>query len=158
LQLRTLTHFKELFPSAVLGLSDHTLGHTAVLGAVTLGAKAVEKHFTDDPSRVGPDHGFSMSPLEWREMVDETRRLEDALGTGRKQVEANEQETVVLQRRCLRAARPLSAGTKLIEADFVALRPAPVGSLPPYEMDRFIGQVLKYDKEQEDAFSTGDFL
>ena len=43
-----------LFPELVLGLSDHTPGHATVLGAVALGARAVEKHFTDDTSREGP--------------------------------------------------------------------------------------------------------
>ena len=45
-----------------LGFSDHTPGHSAVLGAITLGARVVEKHFTDDNSREGPDHSFAMTP------------------------------------------------------------------------------------------------
>ena len=39
-------------------------------------ARAIEKHFTDDVRREGPDHGFSMNPVSWREMVDRTRELE----------------------------------------------------------------------------------
>jgi len=158
LQLKTLIHFRTMYPNFVLGLSDHTIGYTAVMGAVALGARVIEKHFTDAPHRPGPDHTFSSTPQEWQEMVHEVRNLEAALGGGRKRVEANEQETVVLQRRCLRAARALKAGLKLAEVDFVALRPAPSGSLPPYEIDRLIGRVLKYDKEVEDAFRAGDFL
>ena len=52
-----------------MGLSDHTPGHTTVLGAITLGAKIIEKHFTDDNERDGPDHKFSMNPKTWKEMV-----------------------------------------------------------------------------------------
>ena len=51
-----------MFPSVLLGLSDHTPGHATVLGAVALGARVIEKHFTDDNRREGPDHPFSMTP------------------------------------------------------------------------------------------------
>ncbi len=80
--LRVLQQYAELFPGVTLGLSDHTPGHVTVLGAVALGARVVEKHFTDDTARVGPDHGFSMDPDTWRAMVDATRLLEAALGSG----------------------------------------------------------------------------
>ena len=69
---------------------DHTPGHATVLGAVALGARMIEKHFTDDNNKVGPDHAFSMDPRTWREMVDHTRELENALGDGVKKVEDNE--------------------------------------------------------------------
>ncbi|MBU6280223.1 MAG: N-acetylneuraminate synthase family protein, partial [Actinomycetales bacterium] len=52
--LRVLTQYAERFPGVTLGLSDHTPGHVTVLGAVALGARVVEKHFTDDTSRIGP--------------------------------------------------------------------------------------------------------
>ena len=103
IHLRVLETFRAMFPSAVLGLSDHTPGHATVLGAVALGGRVIEKHFTDDNSREGPDHPFSMTPASWREMVDRTRELEYALGSTKKFVAENERETVVVQRRCLRA-------------------------------------------------------
>ena len=111
IHLNVLRTYRALFPDAVLGLSCHTPGHATVLGAVALGARVVEKHFTDDTRRDGPDHAFSMTPATWREMVDRTRELEYALGSAEKNVCGNEQETVVVQRRCLRAARDLAAGT-----------------------------------------------
>jgi hypothetical protein len=80
--LNALKQFAELYPGAVLGLSDHTPGHVTALGAVALGARVIEKHFTDDSTRVGPDHGFSLDPIAWRAMVGDTRRLEEALGDG----------------------------------------------------------------------------
>ena len=141
--LRVLRQYADLYPGVTLGLSDHTPGHVTVLGAVALGARAVEKHFTDDTTRVGPDHGFSMDPLTWREMVDATRLLEAALGNGSKDVEANEQETVVLQRRCVRAARDLPAGTVLVRHDLEVLRPAPREAVPAHEVEQVVGRVLK---------------
>jgi N-acetylneuraminate synthase len=143
--LRVITQYAGLYPSVALGLSDHTPGHVTVLGAVALGARVVEKHFTDNTARVGPDHGFSMDPTTWRAMVDATRLLEAALGDGRKRVEDNEQETVVLQRRCVRAARDLPAGTVLTRADLVVLRPAPSGAVPAHDIERMVGRTLSED-------------
>ena len=143
--LRVLQQYAELFPGITLGLSDHTPGHVTVLGAVTLGARVVEKHFTDDVTRSGPDHGFSLDPVTWRAMVDDTRMLEAALGTGTKSVEANETETVVLQRRCVRAVQDLSEGTVLARSDLEVLRPAPVDAIPDHEVNDAVGRVLCRD-------------
>lgn len=140
--LRVLQQYAEMYPGVTLGLSDHTPGNVTVLGAVALGARVVEKHFTDDTTRIGPDHGFSLDPTTWRAMVDDTRLLEAALGDGRKKVEANEQETVVLQRRCVRAARDLPAGTVLIRDDLEVLRPAPREAVPAHEVEQVVGKVL----------------
>ncbi len=102
--LNVLKTYAAMYPDLILGLSDHTPGHAAVLGAVALGARVVEKHFTDDNLREGPDHAFALDPIAWADMVENTRQLEMALGSADKSVAENEQETVVLQRRCLRAA------------------------------------------------------
>lgn len=143
--LGVLHQYAELFPGVTLGLSDHTPGHVTVLGAVALGARAVEKHFTDDTTRTGPDHGFSMDPTTWRVMVDETRMLEAALGTGTKSVEDNETQTVVLQRRCVRAARDLPKGTLLSREDLEVLRPAPLDAIPAHEVETAVGRRLERD-------------
>lgn len=137
--LNVLRTYAAMFPDVVLGLSDHTPGHATVLGAVVLGARAVEKHFTDDMSRAGPDHKFSMDPRSWRDMVDRTRELEAALGSPEKRVADNEVETVVLQRRCVRARRAIRAGETLDREMLDVLRPSPRDAIQPYEIDRLIG-------------------
>ena len=77
INLNVLKTYKKIFKDKIiLGLSDHTPGHLTVLGAVALGAKVVEKHFTDNNNQAGPDHKFSMNPKTWKLMVDETRILE----------------------------------------------------------------------------------
>jgi N-acetylneuraminate synthase len=128
-----------MFPGIILGLSDHTYGPTTVLGAVALGARVIEKHFTDDNHRIGPDHPFSMTPKTWRDMVDHTRELERALGSSDKQLGDNEQETVIIQRRCLRAARDIQKGERFTRDMIAVLRPAVIGSIYPYEVDQVIG-------------------
>ena len=84
INLNVLKTFKKRYPKIILGLSDHTFGHSTVLGAITLGARMVEKHFTDNNNREGPDHKFSMNPKSWKDMVDRSRELENSLGSGKK--------------------------------------------------------------------------
>ena len=149
--LNVLSAFRAIYPEVVLGLSDHTPGHVTVLGAVALGARVVEKHFTDDTSREGPDHPFSMTPAAWLEMVARTRELEAALGSPVKRIAANETETVVVQRRCIRAARDLLSGTILARSDLSVLRPAPRDAIFPYDIDRVVGKSLRGAVQAGDA-------
>jgi len=139
IHLRVLNTYQTMFPDVPVGLSDHTSGHATVLGAVALGGRMIEKHFTDDTARIGPDHPFSMTPATWREMVDRTRELERALGSADKFVTGNEQQTVVVQRRCLRAARDIHAGECLTRESITALRPATAGAILPYDLEAVIG-------------------
>ena len=116
INLNVLNDYKKRFKNKiVLGLSDHTFGHTTVLGAVSLGARVVEKHFTDDNNRNGPDHKFSMNPTTWREMVDETEKLIQSLGNGKKKIEKNELQSSIIQRRGVRFNQDLSKVEKLLE-------------------------------------------
>lgn len=137
--LNVLKTYAAMYPDLILGLSDHTPGHAAVLGAVALGARVVEKHFTDDNSREGPDHAFALDPVAWLEMVNNTRQLEMALGSADKTIAENEQETVVLQRRCLRAAREIHAGDVLTRDMLSVLRPATHGAILPPEIEQVVG-------------------
>jgi N-acetylneuraminate synthase len=143
IHLNVLKTYAAVFPDVVLGLSDHTPGHSTVLGAVALGARLIEKHFTDDTTRVGPDHPFSMTPATWREMVDRTRELELALGQAAKCVADNEKATVVVQRRCVRAARDLPAGAVLTREMLDVLRPAPQDSIFPFHLEQTLGRRLR---------------
>ena len=145
INLNVLSTYRANFPEAILGLSDHTPGHTTVLGAIVLGARVVEKHFTDDVSREGPDHKFSMDPHSWREMVKYSRELELALGDGIKKVEGNEIESKIVQRRALRASKDLPSGSILCKEDIVALRPCPEGGLAPSQISDLVGKSLLSD-------------
>lgn len=77
--LNTIPNMKETF-DVVVGLSDHTLGITAPVVSIALGAKVIEKHFILDKSIGGPDASFSLEPLEFKQMVDAVRDAEKALG------------------------------------------------------------------------------
>jgi N-acetylneuraminate synthase len=170
INLRVLETYARRWPGIPVGLSDHTHGALTVLGAVGLfDCCAVEKHFTFDNTVEGQDHAFSMTPAGWRKMVDETAALQRALGGGTnfeqrlkitaaavddpealrlaigdgvKRVEPNEQSTIIVQRRAIRAARDLVAGAVLTRADLTVLRPCPVDALPPYRMGELVGHPL----------------
>jgi N-acetylneuraminate synthase len=154
INLSVLKNFKKKFKDAILGLSDHTPGHETVLGAVTLGARIIEKHFTDNNKNIGPDHKFSMNPRTWSEMVNSTRNLEKAIGSQIKKVENNEINTSVLQRRSIRVNKDVMKGQLLKKTDLEYLRPCPKDAIPPYEEDKIInkkitknirkGEYLKY--------------
>ncbi len=139
IHLNVLKTYKTMFPEVVLGLSDHTHGNATVLGAVALGARAVERHFTDDNNRAGPDHKFALNPQDWAHMVEETRLLERALGSSDKFVAGNEAQTAIVQRRCLRAAREIHAGEMLTRDMIDVLRPATPGAIKPSEIPEVLG-------------------
>jgi N-acetylneuraminate synthase len=145
IHLRVLKTYKHMFPDVVLGLSDHTHGPATVLGAVALGARMIERHFTDDNDREGPDHKFATNPKEWADMVAETRKLERALGSADKFVAGNEKDTVVVQRRCLRAARDIKAGEVFTREMIDVLRPATVGAILPPHIPEVIGTKALHD-------------
>ena len=141
--LNVIKLFKTIFPNMIIGLSDHTPGHSAVIGAVALGARVIEKHFTDDNHRDGPDHKFALNPGTWRNMVDATRELEFALGDGIKRVEFNEYDTVIIQRRAMRAVKDVAKGSILDIGDFEALRPCPRDAVSPMHLEKMAGKQLQ---------------
>jgi sialic acid synthase SpsE len=140
LHLNVLKTYATMFPDVILGLSDHTHALAPVLGAVTLGARVIERHFTDSNERQGPDHKFAMNPQKWANMVEETRILERSLGSGDKFVGGNELETAVIQRRCLRAARDIHIGEVFTREMIDVLRPAAPGAVKPNEIASVIGK------------------
>jgi len=151
IHLNVLKTYASLFPDIVLGLSDHTPGHATILGAVTLGARAVEKHFTDDNNREGPDHKFALDPDAWAEMVERTRELERALGSPVKRVAENEKETVVLQRRCLRAASDIKKDEVITREMIDVLRPATPGAISPRGIAAVVGTKAAVDIPEGEA-------
>lgn len=142
INLNVLKSFSERFPDAILGLSDHTPGHSTVLGAIALGARVIEKHFTDDTNREGPDHSFSMDPMSWREMVDRSIELWRALGSEIKKVEENEVESNLIQRRGVYLTENVSREEVINLAKVEFLRPIDRNGISPYEFDKVNGKKI----------------
>ena len=157
LNLNVLKQYKKIFKNdVILGLSDHTYGHNSILGAVALGARVIEKHFTDNNNRKGPDHKFSMNPKTWKQMVEETRILENSLGNGYKKVEKNENQSVIVQRRSIRAKDKSFKGEVVKEHMLTYLRPCPPGALNPYEKKKIINKTLSRNIPKGDVITCED--
>lgn len=123
-----------------VGYSDHCLGLSASLAAVAAGACVLERHFTLDRTRPGPDHAMSLEPGELRELVAQVRAVEAMLGDGRKRPQPSELELRVAARRSIVVVRALPAGHVLTAADLAIKRPA--DGLPPARLPSLIGRRL----------------
>jgi N-acetylneuraminate synthase len=136
-----------------IGLSDHTLGSTAAITAVALGACIIEKHLTLHRSDGGPDGAFSAEPQELAALVTEVRECHSSLGTARFGASEREEASLAF-RRSLRAARPIAAGTTLTTDDVRSMRPA--GGLAPDDLDLVIGTVARTDLAVGDPVTWSD--
>ena len=156
INLKVLNTYKKKFPFAVLGLSDHTHGHATVLGAISLGARVIEKHFTLSNKLNGPDHEFSMNPKSWKDMILRSRELELSLGDGIKKVEKNEKETVIVQRRGAHLNKNKFKNQKLEKKDIIFLRPALKGSIYPNQIQKVKNKKFLKSKKNGDIILWKD--
>jgi N,N'-diacetyllegionaminate synthase len=138
--LRRITALADRYDHPV-GFSDHTLGATAALGAVTLGACMIEKHFTLDHAMDGPDHWFSADPAELAMLVSEVRRLEGGLEPSGEALSGAERQMAKLCHRSIVAVASLPAGAVLREEHLGFKRPGT--GIMPYELDNVLGRRLR---------------
>lgn len=110
------------------GFSDHTLSVTLPAAAVAMGASVIEKHFTLNRDRRGPDHGHSLEPPEFAAMVAAVRETEAAMGSSLKRATRAEIPMRMLARRGLYLTRSLQQGEIIGADDIAALRPVPEAS------------------------------
>ena len=138
--LRAMATLREAFAVPV-GFSDHTAGTDIALAAVALGANILEKHLTLDRTLPGPDHLASLEPDEWIAMVVALRRIEAALGDGRKRPAPSEADAARVARKSLVAAGDLPAGC-VLRRDHLAIR-RPGTGLPPGRLESVLGRRLR---------------
>jgi sialic acid synthase SpsE len=143
MNLRVIGALARLYPECVIGFSDHSLGITAALGAVTLGAKVIEKHFTLDKSLEGPDHWFSMDPADMASLVREIRNLEAAMGHPRKRVLSCEIDERRKSVRSLVLSRPIAKGEPLTADHLKIVRPG--WGISPFDRDKVLGMRVNAD-------------
>ncbi len=155
LNLRAITTMRAAFQVPV-GWSDHTPGHTADVVAVTLGACAVEKHFTLSRDQDGPDHPFALEPDELAAMVVAIRETEDALGSSVKRVTDAEADLFRLGRRSIVAARDVPAGGELTRDDLAIKRPG--FGIPVDALDQVIGRHVAHDVAGDQVLEWDDLV
>jgi N-acetylneuraminate synthase/N,N'-diacetyllegionaminate synthase len=136
------------------GLSDHTRGIVAAVGAAALGACLIEKHFTLDKNLPGPDHWFSADPVEFGTLVEAVRAVEQSLGDSELGFTESERQGRTDYRLSCVAARVLNKGDKLGESDVAFHRPGT--GLPPGLADRLVGRRLKHAVDAGHVFRLED--
>lgn len=122
MNLRTIPSMRDTF-DCIAGLSDHSMGSAVAGAGVALGAKVVEKHLTLNRADGGADAAFSMEPAEFKEMVDNIRKIELALGRvtyGLTPKQERERE----HSRSLFIARDMKAGEVFSPENLRSVRPA----------------------------------
>jgi len=121
-RLNAIEELKKAFPDAVVGLSDHTTSNYTCLGAVALGASILERHFTDDMSRPGPDIVCSMNPLALRELINGTKIIFSALGSSKCAI-PEEAPTIAFAFASVVVTQDLDVGAVLSEDNLWLRRP-----------------------------------
>lgn len=139
--LRTIPNLADTF-NTVVGLSDHTLGISAPIASVALGAKIIEKHFILDRNLGGPDAAFSMEPDELRSMVEAVRDVEKALGTVNYDLTEKTKKSREFS-RSLFAVEDIKAGKSLTEENVRSIRPG--FGLHPRYLEHIIGKNARTD-------------
>ncbi len=140
--LRCLATLRRAFGLRV-GLSDHTQGIAVATAAVALGATVIEKHFTLDRSRSGPDHAASLEPEELAEMVRAIRDVERALGRREKRPTESEKANLPVVRRSLVASRAIARGEAFTRENMGVKRPA--GGISPLCYWELLGSTAARD-------------
>ncbi len=126
-----------------VGYSDHTEGVDIPVAAAAIGAVVIEKHFTLDKKMPGPDNSISLEPKELRAMIASIRRIEKALGDGRKTPRRSEMKMRSIARKSVVARVSISKGTR-ITGDMLSIKRPGTGVAPKY-LNRIIGKKAKRD-------------
>ncbi len=147
--LMTIPHMKYLFDCEV-GLSDHTMGLGGAVAAVALGATVIEKHFTLSRADGGVDSAFSMEPEEMKQLVIETERAWQSLGSVKYGPTEAEKPSMKF-RRSLYIAQDMKAGDVLTPENLRNIRPGM--GLPPKYYDVLLGRKVNRDVKKGTATS-----
>ena len=131
-----------------IGYSDHTLGYTATLAAVALGATVIEKHFTTDKMLPGPDHSASLEPEEFGDMVKAIREVAASLGDGVKKAQPSEVANRDIVRKSIVAKRFIRQGEIYDEVSLTVMRPG-LG-VSPMMWHRAVGKIAPRDFDRDE--------
>jgi len=137
-RLGAMVELQQVFPNAVVGLSDHTLNNYCCLGAVSLGASILERHYTSDKSWPGPDIEISMDPADLRDMVEGSRAIHSALG-GTKEILEEEQVTIDFAYATVVAIEDIRCGDILTKENIWVKRPG-TGEIKAEFFDGLLGK------------------
>ncbi len=153
-RLGALREIKDAFPSAVIGLSDHSLGNYTCFGAISLGASILEKHFTSDKAWPGPDVSISIDPKELYELIDGSRAIHMALG-GSKNILPEEKPTIDFAYACVVTIKNIRKGEKFTHENIWVKRPG-TGEIKAVEYNSIIGKTASNDIPNDTQLTYND--
>jgi sialic acid synthase SpsE len=155
-RLGGMTALKDAFPDAVVGLSDHTLSNHACLGAVALGASILERHFTDNISRPGPDIICSMDGQACKDLIEGAKII--SLQRGGEKGPANEEQvTIDFAFATICSIKPIQKGETLTTENIWVKRPGKGGILAEY-FHEILGKVAAVDIEEDKQIQRNDLV
>ena len=149
INLRTIPDMMERF-NCLVGISDHTLGIGVPVAAVTLGARVVEKHFMLNKMDHSVDGFFSLDPQEFKKMVDEIRKIEQALGKVDYSI-SSESKKNLFAKRSLYIVKDIKKGEVLTVENVKSIRP--FFGLHPKHFETVLGKRAAHDLEKGDRLS-----
>lgn len=152
--LNSIPFLKNRFPQVPVGFSDHTIGITASIGAVALGAVVIEKHFTLDKAQDIGDHCLSLEPDEFREMVVHIRKMERMLGVRKKEPAKSELAMKERLRRGLAASCDIEKGSIINQSMLMPLRP--LKGIPVSQYENILGKRINKDIRKGEFISFCD--
>ena len=152
--LNNILGLRKLFPDYPIGFSDHTIGDEAAIAAVVYGAAVLEKHITLDASKIGMDNQMAMEPEPLKQLIRKCKTVYSALGTEARCLFPEELKQRDNMRRSIVVTRPVKAGERLSREDLDVKRPGT--GVPPEEMEKIIGCVVKNDIESDTVLSLSD--
>jgi|OM-RGC.v1.004686996 sialic acid synthase SpsE len=153
LNLRNITMLQNTFKYPI-GFSDHSIGFTAPLASIALGACIIEKHFTTDKNLPGWDHEISVNPEEMKIIVDGSKHINQSLGNLKRTVSKAEEEMKKKFRRSVIVNKNLKAGD-IIKKDDISLK-RPGTGFSPDEIKFILGKKLKKDIEADCLLTKDD--
>lgn len=137
-----------------VGFSDHTIGTSIPLAAVTLGSCIIEKHFTLDKDMPGWDHEISADPSELKVICEESKNIVKSLGSFKRIVSEAEKEKLKKFRRSIIIARDMKKGEEIKLEDLGFKRPGT--GIRPDEVKYVIGKKLMRDTEKDEILKWED--
>jgi sialic acid synthase SpsE len=138
--------------NVVVGYSDHTQNDVASLGAIAMGARVLEKHFTLDRNLPGPDQTSSLEPNELHEWIKKIRIMESCLGKSQKIITNSEKKNLTMRK--VLVILPAKKNTKIDSKILVAMRGKKSGILPlEKNLNKIIGKMLKKNINNMTEFS-----
>jgi sialic acid synthase SpsE len=155
-RLNAMNQLNQEFEGAIVGLSDHTITNHACLGAVALGASILERHFTDNMTRQGPDIICSMDEEMCKELILGSRILFEQRG-GEKAPTLEEQVTIDFAFASVCTIKPIKAGEFFSEKNIWVKRPGQ-GGIPAEQFNNIIGRKAKNDIIENVQLKANDIL